>query len=133
MGITREIGAVYRRRCGRIAHTGRSSDFEYDEEAEVVGFPGYECVEGLVKELPHACPQAEAPDGASFGLRVSGDRTVPYWSLRWPVTWRAAGVEVELVEVERGDHRDIISHPALLRAILEHVSVVPAVSEEPGE
>ena len=78
----------------------------------------------------------EAPSGAlgcRVTLRVSGDRTVPYWSLRWPVTWRAAGVEVELVEVERGDHRDIISHPALLRAILEHVSVVPAVSEEPGE
>ena len=30
---------------------------------------------------------------------------MPYWSLKWPVTWRAAGIAVEECVIPQADHR----------------------------
>lgn len=85
-----------------------------------------------MEEQPSKTPQADptAPsieEGCARGTKASGDKTVPYQSLRWPVTWRAAGVHVEPVEVEGGDHRGIIGMTPCHFTVLQHTSHPPAL------
>jgi len=120
-----QMGMVFKRRTGVWKQGERTNYFAYDEDA-TVDHPGYVCKKGVIYEKPGACPQASDPAGTSFGKSfASGDMTVPYWSLRWPVTWAESDVNVNVVEVEGGTHRGILSMPAAQWAVLQHVAAVP--------
>jgi hypothetical protein len=123
-----QIGMVFKRKTGVWRQGERTNYFVYDEEA-TVDHSGYVCKKGVVYEKPGACPQASDPAGTSFGnLFASGDMTVPYWSLRWPVTWAESDVNVNVVEVEGGTHRGILGMPATQWAVLHHVAAVPELT-----
>ena len=120
-----QMGMIFRRKMGKWKQGRRTNFFEYDHDARVE-HPGYICKKGLVYEKPNECPQASEPDGLKFGDSfVSGDLTVPHWSLRWPVSWAKSDVNVNIVEVEGGTHRGILGMPAAHWAVLQHVAAVP--------
>jgi hypothetical protein len=120
-----QMGMVFKRKTGVWKQGERTNYFVYDERA-TVDHPGYVCKKGVIYEKPGACPQASDPAGTSFGESfASGDMTVPYWSLRWPVTWAESDVNVNVVEVEGGTHRGILGMPAAQWAVLQHVAAVP--------
>eukprot|EP00012_Vannella_robusta_P012619 CAMPEP_0206208680 /NCGR_PEP_ID=MMETSP0166-20121206/16433_1 /ASSEMBLY_ACC=CAM_ASM_000260 /TAXON_ID=95228 /ORGANISM="Vannella robusta, Strain DIVA3 518/3/11/1/6" /LENGTH=398 /DNA_ID=CAMNT_0053629883 /DNA_START=599 /DNA_END=1795 /DNA_ORIENTATION=+ len=52
----------------------------------------------------------------------SGDGTVPYASLRYPITWKKQGHKVNFVEIPNALHRDILVHPDFLRILSECAS-----------
>jgi hypothetical protein len=57
-------------------------------------------------------------DQMTYNTRASGDGTVAYWCLKWPITWRKSGIEVEQVEVPGADHRNILDKPECSMAVL---------------
>uniref|UniRef100_A0A7S0J5G1 Uncharacterized protein n=1 Tax=Calcidiscus leptoporus TaxID=127549 RepID=A0A7S0J5G1_9EUKA len=132
--IKTPIGAVYRRRAVAYERLKPQSAFERDTEC-ALDHPGYSVRGGQVFETPELTPQADATkliedpetpaSELSYGARASGDRTVPYWSLKWPITWRAAGVDVDEAPIARGDHRGILAMEELHCAIFAHVSDRP--------
>lgn len=79
----------------------------------------------MTPQADPAVPSIEASCAAV--TYASGDKTVPYQSLRWPVTWRAAGVDVQPVEVEGGDHRGIIGMAPCHFSVLQHAAHAPAL------
>lgn len=52
-------------------------------------------------------------------FRRSGDGTVPYASLHFPITWKKQGNKVDFVEIPDALHRDILEHPEFLRILAD--------------
>ena len=115
------IGNVYRRVTKRFVRFQPTTTLKLDKHCQVE-HPGYDCKGGIVTEVPHKTPQADDPnlsmEQRTFNTRASGDGTVAYWSLRWPVTWRNQGYNVEAIEVEGAGHRDILERPQCIEAVL---------------
>lgn len=115
------VGNVYRRQTKRFIRFQPSTTMKLDKHCEVK-HPGYKVKGGIVEEVPKHTPQADDPtmplESMTFNTRASGDGTVAYWSLKWPVTWRSSDVEVEAVEVGGADHRSILDKPECSMAIL---------------
>ena len=127
VNVRTKAGVVYRRKQMRYDDDKAQSDWKHDKHC-AVHHPGYECEGGVVYETPNT-PQADDPtlpaEQRTFSRRCCGDRTVPYWSLRWPVTWRSAQCAVAEVQVERGDHRGILKMRECREAVLRHVCDPP--------
>lgn len=112
INVTTRVGSVFRHVTKRYERDEPTTGLKPDKHCKVV-HPGYSIDDGIVHEVPGKTPQADDASvdvsKMTFGVRASGDGTVPYWSLRWPVTWRNSGVEVDdPVEVEGVNHRDIL-------------------------
>lgn len=52
-----------------------------------------------------------------FIFRRSGDGTVPYASLHYPIFWKKQGLKVDFVEIPNALHRDILEHPNFLEIL----------------
>lgn len=112
---------VYRKQTKKFVRFQPTTTLKLDRHCQVT-HPGYEIKNGIVVEVPHKTPQADDPNVSTeemtYTTRASGDGTVAYWSLRWPITWRKQGYTVEPVEVEGAGHRDILEKPECLEAVL---------------
>eukprot|EP00591_Stephanopyxis_turris_P004427 CAMPEP_0195522272 /NCGR_PEP_ID=MMETSP0794_2-20130614/20245_1 /TAXON_ID=515487 /ORGANISM="Stephanopyxis turris, Strain CCMP 815" /LENGTH=955 /DNA_ID=CAMNT_0040651987 /DNA_START=156 /DNA_END=3023 /DNA_ORIENTATION=- len=114
------VGNVLRRQTKRFVRFEPTTTMQLDKHCQVT-HPGYKVTNGVVQEVPHKTPQADTVgtlEDMTFNTRASGDGTVAYWSLRWPVTWRSSSVEVEPVQVEGAGHRDILDKPECQAAVL---------------
>jgi hypothetical protein len=122
------VGNVYRRATKRFIRFEPTTRMKLDKHCEV-SHPGYKVKDGIVEEVPHQTPQADDPtvplENMTFKTRASGDGTVAYWSLRWPVVWRSSGIDVEPVEVEGADHRNILDKPECSMAVLAECCSYP--------
>ena len=85
------VGSVFRHRTKRYEHAEPATGLKLDRHCTLT-HPGYRMKDGIVYEVPHGTPQADDPTAAvedmTYNTRASGDGTVAYWSLRWPVAWR---------------------------------------------
>ena len=114
-------GIDYQRKTKLFTRLQPTSTLQLDTSCDV-DHPGFKAKGGIVYEVPHKTPQADDPtvplDQMTYNTRASGDGTVCYWSMRWPVTWQKQGFTVNPVEVEGADHRNIVGNPVCLEAIL---------------
>ena len=54
---------------------------------------------------------------------MSGDGTVPYWSLAHVKTWQSEKCEVTVQELEKSEHRNILVDSRMYEAVLNYVCV----------
>lgn len=125
------IGSVFRHRTKRYERAEPATSLKLDKYCDVE-HPGYSVEGGVVSEVPHATPQADdpiaSPEEMTYRTRASGDGTVAYWSLRWPIAWRKDGIDVEdPLEVEGAGHRNILEEPQCIAAVLGECCYHPAM------
>ncbi|CAB9514084.1 Phospholipid:diacylglycerol acyltransferase [Seminavis robusta] len=123
------VGNVYRRSNKRIARYQPNTSLDLDTDCKIE-HDGYACNRGIITEMPHKTPQADDPtkplSEMTFKKRCSGDGTVAYWSLRWPITWKERGYDVKMTEVEGAGHRDILETMECLETCLVESCSRPA-------
>jgi hypothetical protein len=68
----------------------------------------------------------ETPETKQKGwgdIKVSGDGTVPYWSLAHSKTWQSEECNVTVQELDKAPHREILADPRFHEALLNYVCV----------
>ena len=55
-------------------------------------------------------------------LEISGDGTVPYWSLAHSKTWNSKDCYVTTQELDKAPHREILADPRFHEAVFNYVS-----------
>lgn len=124
---------VYRRRSCKFKEGQRTCLFEPDGDAQVA-HEGFRIKNGVIYEMPNA-PQvnveskkwSDADQHLWTFTSGSGDRTVNYSSLKWPLSWRQDGLRVDEIEIPGADHRGIVSMPMTHFSVLQHVCRPPQI------
>lgn len=118
INLPTEIGAAYRRNDTCISANHLESLYEPDNMATIdKASTGYLMKGGVLFETPHS--EQKVVGGKT--RRVSGDGTVPYWSLEFSKTWNGIGGRVVTVEeLEKAEHREILADPRFHAAILKY-------------
>jgi len=81
--------------------------------------PNYWCHSGIAFETTKTY-QTQMDTGDK--VFISGDGTVPYASLRFPMTWKAThGTDVMCVELEGLEHREMLQEHAFHHALIEYL------------
>ena len=52
--------------------------------------------------------------------RCSGDATLPYASMAYAREWRKAGVDVDVIEIDGAEHREMMSDKCVIFHILKY-------------
>ena len=138
-GIPTEMGACYRRATKVYDSAKLETDFELDTKA-VVAHPDYNAQKGIVYSST-STPQVDSMQAmpkdvkeafsGNFSLQACGDKTCPYWSLRWPETWQGSDtghsepLEVESVAVPEAEHRAMLKHDHVHGLLVRHLCIPP--------
>lgn len=88
-------------------------------QSHTSAFGDYELKDGKIIELPHKTKQKDLITGET--KYISGDGTVPYWSLQHVRTWKSNDCDVRTEEVEGAVHRDILADKRFHRTLIEYV------------
>jgi hypothetical protein len=91
--------------------------FKPDKKATIDQRTGYNISGGVLLETPKT-KQSVAKD-----RQVSGDGTVPYWSLQHCKTWKSKDRMVTVVELEKAEHRDILADHRFHNEVLRYSQV----------
>ena len=70
---------------------------------------------------PHDCPNTKQKLWGD--IEISGDGTVPYWSLAHCKNWQSEKCEVKVTEIDKAEHRNILADPRFHDALLGYVCV----------
>lgn len=118
VNLPTEIGAVYSRQDTCLSESKLESMYAPDSNATLgvdKKAPGYSLKGGILMETP-ATRQTVAGN-----RQVSGDGTVPYWSLQHCKTWHGPGHTVTVHELDKADHREILADARFHDALLKYV------------
>jgi len=110
--LATETGAVYRRAdIYTSPSTPLQSLYVLDKDAKNNAAGGSHVVDkGILKE--------KSASGA-----VSGDGTVPYWSLKHVETWKSATCNVTIEELSKAEHREILADARFHECLLRYVRI----------
>jgi hypothetical protein len=86
-----------------------------DKKAVIDRNTGYKISEGLIMETP------ETKQMLSGHLKISGDGTVPYWSLAHVKNWNCTERKVTVHELDKAPHREILADPRFHKAVYNYV------------
>jgi len=120
-----EVGAVYRRGKDFVDDKRKVRNvFVLDTNAELVDETGrYVCEDGIIKETSITAGNGNSSKRNDGGTRVSGDGTVPYWSLRHSKEWGKDGsCHVEVHELDRADHREILADERFHDLVIDYAT-----------
>lgn len=116
INLSTEIGAVYCRRPAAI-ESPTENRFEPDSDAKLSkqSKAGGEKLKGGVLYETSKKKQSD-------GRFCSGDGTVPYYSLSYVKTWEN-DCNVEVTELDKAEHREILADPRFHKAVLDYTTV----------
>jgi hypothetical protein len=113
INIPTEVGAIYTRQDTCLTENRLASLHKPDRTARIDSRTGYSIVGGVLFETP------KTKQSVDKQREVSGDGTVPYWSLQHCKTWSDTDRVVTIVELDQAEHRDILAdsrfHSEVLR------------------
>lgn len=124
VNLPTEVSCAYRRNpLVRIATTGDralAQFFLLDKGAALTtqGGAAYVVEDGVISETRNT-PQHVI--GEAHARKISGDGTVPYWSLQHCRAWHSAACDVTVHEIDGAEHRAILNDPRFHRCLLEEV------------
>ena len=117
VNLPTEVGCVYSRQDICLSDTLLQSLYAPDKKAIIGKNTGYRISGGLIMET-HKTKQK-----ASGDIEISGDGTVPYWSLAHSKTWHSKERKVTVQELDKAPHREILADPRFHEAILNYVCI----------
>lgn len=117
INLPSEIGCVYARQDTCISEKVLQSLYVPDKKATIDKNSGYIVNEGMIMETP------KTEQKAWGNIKVSGDGTVPYWSLAHVKTWQSEDCKVTVKELEKAPHREILADPRFHKELLDYVVV----------
>mmetsp|Transcript_42358 Transcript_42358/g.102062 ORF Transcript_42358/g.102062 Transcript_42358/m.102062 type:complete len:716 (-) Transcript_42358:1589-3736(-) len=124
INLPTEVGAVYRRRPAAVDRDDTVLNVHrLDTKARVVDEnSGYVTKGGKVLETKNTLQ----PDG----LKISGDGTVPYWSMQHVKTWDGKGCHVEVDTLDGAPHREILADTRFHDLLTSYVCETRSIKEE---
>ena len=129
INLPTEVSCTYRRnasvRVGAAEDAALAQFFLLDEGAALTRegrSAAYVLEDGVVSETKNT-PQEII--GESHARKVSGDGTVPYWSLQHCRAWRSATCDVTVHEIDAAEHRAILNDPRFHKCLLKEVLGLP--------
>ena len=116
VNLPTEVGCVYTRQDTCLSGNMLQSLYIPDKKAKIGKNTGYKISGGLIMENPRT-KQKLWED-----LEISGDGTVPYWSLAHSKTWNSKDCYVTTQELDKAPHREILADPRFHEAVFNYVS-----------
>jgi hypothetical protein len=116
INLPTEVSGIYKRKDTCLSDSRLKNLYKLDVGAQVARHDkdsGYIVRNGVILETKKTKQHVAA------GRQVSGDGTVPYWSLQHVRTWQGP-CEVSVVELDRAEHRDILADTRFHKALLEY-------------
>ena len=124
INLPTEVGSVYSVQPGTI-YSAVHNFFRLDRSVKLVQNDndqqrnkGYVLKGGILQETKK-CAQIHCVTGET--LTCSGDGTVPYWSLQHARTWQSDSCNVQVDEIEKAEHREILADPRFHRILIDYV------------
>jgi hypothetical protein len=117
VNLPTEVGCVYSRQDSCLSDRMLQSLYVPDKKASIDKDSGYAISGGLILETPKTKQKGWGD------IEVSGDGTVPYWSLAHSKTWQSEECKVTVEELDKAPHREILADPRFHKAILNYVCV----------
>ena len=115
INLPTEVGCVYSRQDNCISDALLQSCYIEDPKATIDEDSGYKVKAGIIQETPKTKQKL-------FGdVQVSGDGTVPYWSLAHCKSWQSDEREVKVTEIDKAEHRGILADERFHEALLNYV------------
>jgi hypothetical protein len=114
INLPTEMAGVYERKDTCLSSDRLRNLYKLDSKATVDRASGYTVKGGVMFETKHT------KQTVAGGRRVSGDGTVPYWSLQHAKSWQGPSCEVSVVELEGAGHREILADPRFHKAVLDY-------------
>lgn len=93
-----------------------------DKSATLKGLDGYSNEGGIIRETKNTTQPIIGSDGNFKTAKISGDGTVPYWSLSHVKTWQGKGVkkcEVTVHEIDGVEHRAVLNEAKFHKILLD--------------
>jgi hypothetical protein len=114
INLPTEVGAIYTRRDACLSPNRLSSLYSPDKKAHIATNTGYSISGGILMETPRT------KQSVDNNRTVSGDGTVPYWSLQHCKTWKSPDRMVTVLELEKAEHREILADPRFHAEVLRY-------------
>lgn len=116
INLNTEVGCVYRRKDRCLSDNALKNLYKIDAKASLATkSSGFSLQNGILYETRKTA-QAN-------GRSVSGDGTVPIWSLEHCKTWKAQGRDVSVVELDKAEHREILADHRFHKALLGYCRI----------
>jgi hypothetical protein len=116
INLPTEMSGIYKRKDTCLSDSRLKNLYKVDVVAQMARHnkdSGYIVRNGVMLETK------KTKQHVAGGRQVSGDGTVPYWSLQHVRTWQCC-CEVSLVELNRAEHRAILADTRFHTALLEY-------------
>ena len=113
INLPTEIGGVYHRK-NSCSNPVRVMNVYAPDPKATLSHSEYIVKNGLLMETP------KTKQVVAKNRRVSGDGSVPYWSLQHVNTWKKTDREVTVVELTKAEHHGILLDPRLHRELLSY-------------
>ena len=118
INLPTEISSVYRRKDTYFTGSNLKNLYKLDSKAMLWDKKaGYVVKDGILMET------SKTPQAVANGRQVSGDGTVPFWSLQHCQTWKAPDREVTVVELDKAEHREILADGRFHAALLDYCRI----------
>ena len=121
VNLPTEIGSIYKRKDTYFSGSNLKNLYKLDSKAILAENHkhnhGYVVKGGILMETK------KTPQAVAGGRKVSGDGTVPYWSLQHCKTWASAQREVTVVEIDKAEHREILADARFHEALLQYCKI----------
>jgi hypothetical protein len=114
INLPTEMAGVYKRKDACLSNDRLRNLYKLDSKATVDQASGYTVRGGLMFETKHT------KQTVAGGRCVSGDGTVPYWSLQHAKSWHGPSCEVSVLELEGAEHREILADARFHQAVLDY-------------
>jgi hypothetical protein len=120
VNLPTEIGSVYMRKDACFSESKLKNFYKPDTKATLgdKNKTGEYTVKGGILMETNRTPQT-----AAGGRKVSGDGTVPYWSLQHCKTWMGPNIDVTVVEIDQAEHREILADVRFHKALLDYCRI----------
>lgn len=121
INLPTEIGAIYNRQDTCLSENRLESLYTPDRRSHIDTRSGYSVSAGVLMET------SKTKQSVAKNRQVSGDGTVPYWSLQHCKTWNSKDQSVTVVELDKAEHREILAdsrfHAEVLRYSKYHAEL----------
>ena len=118
INLPTETGSIYKRKDTYFSDSKLKNLYNLDSKAMLCDKKcGYVVKGGILMETN------QTPQAVADGRQVSGDGTVPFWSLQHCKSWKAADREVTVVELDKAEHREILADSRFHAALLDYCRI----------
>ncbi len=118
INLPTEIGSIYKRKDTCFSESKVMNLYKLDAKATLGDKSDGFVVKGGILMETNKTSQAVAG-----GRKVSGDGTVPYWSLQHCKTWMADNRDVTVVEIDKAEHREILADVRFHTALIDYCRI----------